>query len=541
MSGIIRRGLVRYTVHDAPGPVRLQLEPFVTYRDDHNHLHGDPAWRFQVEARLDVCRVLAFPGAIPLWLRVTNGRFTETGLWYWQFLHRQELLRGLDATEDLYTPGVFDVEMARGEAVTLIATINPDDVHLNGNDTLRQEQSRQARLLLAQSAVKDPIRERLILAADQFVVKRDVDGSSVIAGYHWFTDWGRDTMIALPGLCLTTGRFREARSMLTTFIGYLSQGLLPNRFPDAGQAPEYNTADATLWFFETLKQYEQTTGDTALIDLLLPSLCDIVAWHQRGTLHGIGVDPGDGLLRAGADGLQLTWMDAKVGDWVVTPRAGKPVEIQGLWYNALRLLADWLAERGRDGSALLTAAEHCRTSFNRRFWLPDQGFCSDVVGGLNGDDHSLRPNQLMAASLTHPVLAPELWKSMLGTVEHSLLTPVGLRTLAPDDQAYIGTYAGGQYERDGAYHQGTVWPWLFGPYITVARRVHGDLWDSSAVLAGLTRHVDDIGLGQLSEIFDGDVPHRPAGCIAQAWSVAELLRVQPERNSINSDNLGQGA
>lgn len=535
---------VAYRLLAAPGPVILRIEPFVTHRDDHSQTHGDPAWRFAVDARPDGCRVHAFSGAAPLWLRLIGGRFAETGIWYWRFLHRRERERGLDALEDLYTPGVLDVEMTPGEAATFIATTDLEDRELDPLVSDQADRKRQWSLLQrARATAHDPALQRLVLAADQFLVARGTSGRSVIAGYHWFTDWGRDTMIALPGLCLATGRFDEARAIIQTFAGFLDHGLLPNRFPDRGEAPEYNTADATLWLVETLARYERATGDHALVGALLPGLVDIVAWHQRGTRHGIGVDPHDGLLKAGEPGLALTWMDARVGDWAVTPRRGKPVEIQALWYNALRLLEAWLSERGEDATGVVVASARCWASFNWRFWNAELGSCFDVVDGPTGDEPSLRPNQLIAASLTHPVLDPSHWRALLETVERTLLTPFGLRTLTPSDPAYVGSYAGDQLHRDGAYHQGTIWPWLIGPYVDVARRVRGVDWDVRSVLDGLARHLGEAGLGQVSEIFGGDPPHPPVGCVAQAWSVGELLRVWPrsdEKSPVQLDERPVG-
>ncbi|MBI3976583.1 MAG: glycogen debranching enzyme family protein [Chloroflexi bacterium] len=523
---------IRYRLLAARGRVHLHLEPFVTHRDYHAQTHGHPDWRFKVERRADAYRVEAYPGATPLWLGLAGGRFVETGLWYWRFLRRCERKRGLDDLEDLYTPGIFDVELAPGEAATLVATTHEEDLALDPDASHVRERARQDALLeRAPALADDAIRQRLVLAADQFLVCRapradeQAPGRTIVAGYHWFSDWGRDTMIALSGLCLATGRADDARIILRTFAGYLDRGLLPNRFPDAGETPEYNTVDATLWLFEALNRYERATGDRSLVDDLLPALCDVVAWHERGTRHGIAVDPNDGLLYAGAPGLQFTWMDAKVGDWVVTPRCGKPVEVQALWFNALCLLAGWLADRGKDAADLATAAARCQVGFNRRFWDPVRGYCADVVDGPAGDDWALRPNQLLAAGLSHPVLDPGHWQPMLGVVERALLTPVGLRSLAPDDPAYVGQYGGDQHSRDAAYHQGTVWAWLVGPFVDVARRVRGETWDARPVLAGLVRHLGEAGLGQVSEIFGGDPPHRASGCIAQAWSVAELLRV----------------
>jgi len=524
--------LLRYTLLSAPAPIRLRLEPFTTHRDYHAQTHGSSDWRFAVEALPDGCRVQAFPGATPLWLRLPGARFFETGLWYWRFLHRKERERGLDDLEDLYTPGTFAAELARGQAVTLVATTHRDDLQLDPGVSRRSERGRQQALLeRANATPEDRARQHQVLAADQFLATRAPAGRTIIAGYHWFTDWGRDTLIALPGLCLATGRFEDARAILATYAGYLDRGMLPNRFPDGGEPPVYDTVDATLWLFEALARYTRATGDRTLVTALLPALQDVVGWHQRGTRHGIALDPVDGLLRAGEPGLALTWMDARVGDRVITARRGKPVEIQALWYNALCLLAAWLAERGHEPGALTGSAERCRASFNRRFWDPRGGYCHDVVDGPEGIEPALRPNQLLTASLTHPVLDSDRWASMLWTVEHTLLTPVGLRTLAPTDPAYVGVYGGDQLRRDGGYHQGTVWPWLLGPYVDVARRVHGTAWDARPLFARLVLHLGEAGLGQVSEVFGGDPPHAPGGCIAQAWSVAELLRAWPEHGA----------
>ncbi|MDF1524108.1 MAG: amylo-alpha-1,6-glucosidase, partial [Trueperaceae bacterium] len=370
------------------------------------------------------------------------------------------------------------------------------------------------------------IGARLALAADQFVVRRrvgDREGASVIAGYPWFADWGRDTMIALPGLALATGRPELARDLLVSYAGFLDAGMLPNRFPDAGGAPEYNTADATLWYLEAVRAYVAETDDLGLARELWPTLLAIVAAHERGTRYGIGVDPNDGLLRAGAPGTQLTWMDAKVGDWVVTPRAGKPVEINALWFNGLVALGD-LAERlgtpagpWRDRSARVAMSL-------QRFWRPQSGYLIDVLDGPDGDDPSLRPNQLLAVSLPACAWSAERQRAVVDACAGALLTSHGLRSLTPSHPDYRPRYGGDPWSRDGAYHQGTVWGWLLGPFALAHHRAHGDARAARTFLEPLVDQLHTHGLGSLAEIFDGDPPHRPRGCFAQAWSVAETLR-----------------
>jgi predicted glycogen debranching enzyme len=350
---------------------------------------------------------------------------------------------------------------------------------------------------------------------------------SVIAGYHWFTDWGRDTMISLEGLALTTGRHAEAGYILRTFARYVRDGLIPNFFPDGKTEGVYHTADATLWFFHALDRYLGYTGDHATLARLLPTLLEIVEHHTRGTRFGIGVDPRDGLLRQGQQGYQLTWMDAKVGDWVVTPRRGKAVEINALWYNALRLLEAWVRDErdGEEARPLAEQAERVQASFNARFWIAEQGYLYDVVDGEGGDDPSCRPNQLLAISLRHPVLDPEHWNSVLAVVERRLLTPVGLRSLAPGHPDYKPRYFGDLRARDAAYHQGTVWAWLIGPFLDAWLKVHPeDRAGARRRLEGFVPHLGEACVGSISEVFDAEPPFTPRGCIAQAWSVAEVLR-----------------
>jgi predicted glycogen debranching enzyme len=372
--------------------------------------------------------------------------------------------------------------------------------------------------------------QQLALAADQFIVRRGTGegaAETVIAGYHWFNDWGRDTMIALPGLTLCTGRPADASRMLRAFASFVSDGLGPNNFPDQpGADPGYNTADASLWYILAVRAYHEATADTRLVDDLLPVLRGILDCHIRGTRYGIGMDPADGLLRAGQRGVQLTWMDAKIGEWVVTPRIGKPVEINALWYNALSTVAGFLALRRDETAAGYGAlAGRVRDTFRARFVRSGRDALADVVDGPEGDDVAIRPNQIFAVSLPFPLLAGGEAKAVVDAVGRTLLTSYGLRSLSPDAPAYHGAYAGDVSLRDSAYHQGTAWAWLLGAYAEAYHRVYGDPDGALRLLAPLAHHLSDAGLGTISEIFDGDPPHAPRGCIAQAWSVAEALRV----------------
>jgi 4-alpha-glucanotransferase len=366
---------------------------------------------------------------------------------------------------------------------------------------------------------------RLALAADAFLFSRPVEdqhrGQSVIAGYPWFGDWGRDTMISLPGLTLATGRPEIALRILKTFASFVSQGMLPNVFPGRGDRAEYNTADASLWFFEAWRAYFDATDNVAALRDVFPVLSDMIEWHRRGTRYGIAVDSADGLLKAGAAGVQLTWMDAKVGDWVVTPRMGKPVEINALWYNALRIMSAFAARLAQPDrfSAQAQAAKH---SF-KRFVRADGEGLYDVIDGPNGADASIRPNQIFAVSLPHSALSSSEQASVVRVCSRHLLTPFGLRSLAPGSPAYHPRYGGGVRERDGGYHQGPVWGWLLGHFSVAAYRVTGDATAARALLELMSDALEDQGVGTIGEIFDGDPPYHPRGAPAQAWSVACTL------------------
>ncbi len=452
--------------------------------------------------------------------------------------------RGYDWRGSLWSPGYFRCDLGAGDSVTLVASTESwEKVHALKPEDARNSEVNRRTLLIA--AAPPPLQEEfgaeLTLGADQFLITpigRTEDAArahaagdeirSVIAGYHWFTDWGRDTMISLEGLTLATGRKNEAGWILRTFAYYIRDGLIPNLFPEGQKEGLYHTADATLWFFHALDRYVEHSGDKTTLKMLLPKLRDVIDHHVRGTRFGIGMDPQDALLKQGAPGYQLTWMDAKVGDWVVTPRRGKAVEINALWYNALRLLEKWLIETGEGPPATEISAIAGRVydSFNRRFWYEEGGYLYDVVDAEGGgDDAKCRPNQVIAISLAHPVLDQSRWEPVMNVVTERLLTPVGLRSLAPGSPDFKPKYYGDLRSRDAAYHQGTVWAWLIGPYIDAWVKLHPEQrTDARKFLTGFEPHMNEQCIGSISEIFDAEPPYTPRGCIAQAWSVAEVLR-----------------
>jgi len=456
-------------------------------------------------------------------------------------LYSVERDRGYIPEETHYSPGEFEIVLRPGLQFALFVTLGPHvDLEIDPGELFAMERRRVEGLLQRAGAVTDPLVARLVVAADQFIVRpgnrpeeqlrAQATGErvrTIIAGYHWFGDWGRDTMISLEGLTMCTGRLSEAEATLVTFAGYVKDGLLPNLFPEGARTALYHTVDATLWYFHALDRYCEWAGHHRLPAQLMPVLESICAHYVRGTRYGIGVDPSDGLVRAGEQGYQLTWMDAKAGDWVVTPRRGKPVEIQALWYNALKLMAHWRDVLGLDPRDYAERAERTREAFEARFWDPALGRLKDVVDGEHGDDDSGRPNQIFSLSLRHPVLAEAHWADVLRWVREWLLTPYGLRTLDPRHPDYKRNYHGDLLTRDGAYHQGTVWPWLIGHYVDAAIRVGGPQVDDAAdPLAAFPDHLKAFGVGSIAEIFDAEPPFEARGCIAQAWSVAEVLRAR---------------
>jgi predicted glycogen debranching enzyme len=442
----------------------------------------------------------------------------------------------------LWSPGFFRVTLVPDRPVALTASTEPWErmLALSAGEVLEAELERRRRLI-AQAAppAQSGFGAELVLAADQFVISPATraadaaraaaagdDARTVVAGYHWFTDWGRDTMVSLDGLTLVTGRHDDAKWILKMFAGHVRDGLIPNFFPDKSNEGVYHTADATLWFFQAVNRYVEVTGDRDTLRQLLPTLKDIVAHHLNGTRFGIGVDPKDGLLTQGAEGYQLTWMDAKCGDWVVTPRRGKAVEINALWYNALRLMEGWLAEeRAAAADTVREAADRAYQSFNRRFWCERERGLYDVIDGPDGDDPACRPNQLFTVALPHPVLDKRRWRTVVDTCRERLITPVGLRSLAPGHPEYKSRYFGDLRARDAAYHQGTVWGWLIGPFLDAWVKTYPDRQaEACRMLAGFKEHLSEACIGSISEVFDAEAPYTPRGCVAQAWSVAEVLR-----------------
>jgi predicted glycogen debranching enzyme len=529
---------VQYTLSRATLPLKLTLKALVNYRDYHGSTQGD-GWQMTAEAVEQGIQVTAYPGAVPFYLRSDRAQADPAHDWYHGFDLAVERYRGLSDQEDHLHIATFEATLNPGESLSFIASTEsqPD---LKGEQALKVRHAQEQKLIdLGKANRPDNYKNtpawinHLLLAADQFIVDRplpgELSGKTIIAGYPWFGDWGRDTMISLPGLTIATGRPEVARSMLKTFAQYVDQGMLPNRFPDAGEVPEYNTVDATLWYFEAIRAYYTATEDQELLRELFPVLVEIIDWHVRGTRYQIHLDARDGLLYAGEAGVQLTWMDAKVGDWVVTPRIGKPIEVNALWYNALRIMETFARQMGKPYLGYEALAERALSGFGR-FWNEQTGYCYDVLDGPDGDDASLRPNQIFAVSLFGAgarqavPLRPQQQRAVVDVCGRMLLTSHGLRSLSPDHPQYQGHYGGNQLQRDGAYHQGTVWGWLLGPFALAHLQVYGNPAQARQFLAPMANHLYAHGIGNFSEIFDGDAPMTPRGCIAQAWTVAEVLR-----------------
>ncbi len=519
---------------------KLKLRPLVHFR-----LHEEPVaplshrYEFTVGKQQFEIATRKFPQPLRVLLHSEGWSHTVDHNKIGDVYYRAEHQRGYDALGDVWSPGFFEVDLAPGESATLIASAEPwEHIHALAPERARlQERSRRENLLAqAHPESRSGAAAELVWAADQFLINPvgrlsdapdERQRRTIIAGYHWFTDWGRDTMISLEGLTLVTGRQPEARQILLSFAKAIRDGLVPNLFPEGARNGLYHTADATLWFFHALDRYLESTRDRDLLRRLLPKLLEVIDHHLRGTQFGIGVDQADGLLRQGQEGYQLTWMDAKVGDWVVTPRRGKAVEINALWFNALCLFGVWLRQEGRPEECfeIERHATRVKDSFNARFWYGDGGYLYDVVDGEHGDDNSCRPNQVMAFSLRYPVLQRARWEPVLNVVKERLLTPYGLRSLSAGHPDYKEKYFGDLRSRDAAYHQGTVWVWLIGPFIDAWLRVHpADYETARAFLEKIIDNLGDAGIGTISEIFDAEPPFRPRGCIAQAWSVAEALR-----------------
>ena len=507
------------------GDVVLEVHPLIAFREFHSLTRRNDALDGQVQITSEQVSMQPYPDLPRLYVVHNATEAQATGEWYFNFVYRLEQERGLDFEEDLYQPFVLKFDLARNGSARVIAST---EQHAIGEAfELREREIQRRARIVASSPENDSFTRSLVRAADQFIVKRG-NLQTMIAGYHWFSDWGRDAMIALPALTLVTGRFETARNILRSFADVVDEGMLPNRWPDAGETPEYNTVDATLWFFEAVAALLRYTGDYGFVRTqLFERLSGIVDWHLRGTRFGIRVNE-HGLVECGEPGSNLTWMDAKVGNHAVTPRIGMPVEIQALWYNALRimeLIASQLRDSRANEYAKLAAA--AKRSFDALFWNESEDCLYDVIDG-EARDASIRPNQIFAISLTYPILSGGRARCVVERVERDLLTPRGLRSLAASDPQYRGRYEGNPSNRDSAYHQGTVWSWLLGPFITAYLRVHERSTDArETARAWLLQMQEDLGeacLGQISEIFDGDAPHEPKGAIAQAWSIAETLR-----------------
>jgi predicted glycogen debranching enzyme len=505
-------------------PLQLEVRPLVAARDYHSTTHENDAVAHNYERQQNTVAYHPYDGIPTIHVAHNATEIDDQGFWYRNFVYAIEQERGLDFKEDLFSPFVLTFDLNNGPAHVVLSTETSDVASVA---KLAESEKRRRAAVVASTPEEDDFSRALVAAADQFVVKRGA-GHTIVAGYPWFTDWGRDTMVSLPGLTISTKRFDVARDILRTFSEHVSQGMLPNLFRDDGSSAEYNTVDAALWYFEAVRAYCDASGDFEFVREIYPVLAGIIDWHMRGTRYGIRVLD-DGLLHAGVPGVQLTWMDAKVGEKVITPRSGKPVEIQALWYNALRimsrfaeLLSDLPSKRKYDD-----VSARLQFTFNRLFWNPKANCLYDVVNG-GQPDGSIRPNQVLAVSLPHSMLSRERALSVLNVVEQELLTPLGLRTLSPKDPAFAPKYEGGPAQRDSAYHQGTAWPWLLGAFIQAYLKMHGNSEEArlrcEGFLQPLRAHLKDAGLGQISEICDATAPYHPGGCFAQAWSVAEILR-----------------
>ena len=521
--------LVIYQVKKAASPFTLELLPLMAARGYHELGHASSRMHWNVEFDNGIFHNRP-DGKQDIFISVPNASYHHSPNWYNNFEYSVERYRGLDDTEDLFNHGSFSVVLEEGSMLgIIISTENP--AGRDAFELFQHEKERKEALLNDKPG--DETFEQLVLAADQFIVKRGEDLKTVIAGYHWFTDWGRDTMISLPGLCLSTGRYDDAKKILAAFANSVSMGMLPNRFQDNGEAPEYNNVDGTLWYFVAVYKYLHKTKDTEFVlNDILPVLKEIIEWHYKGTRYNIHVTD-DGLLYAGEVGQQLTWMDARIGTWVVTPRMGKPVEIQALWYNALRIFSELLHLNSEQSASdeFAAKASFVKESFSNLFWYKEGNYLYDNINEDNHPDITLRPNQLLAISLPFSLIDQQnKVESILGIVEEQLYTPVGLKSLPKNNPAYVPVYGGDQWHRDSSYHQGTVWSWLLGAYVDAIIKLHPGNGKQLAkeIIDNFRYHLNEGCIGSVSEIFDAEQPHHPRGCVAQAWGVAEILRVMQE-------------
>jgi len=518
--------LIIYKVEKANEPFILELLPLISARGYHSLQHAYNNIFWDVHFENGIFKNQPFYGAPNIYLSVPGATYKHDPHWFYRFNYAVEKYRGLDFEEDLFNHGTFTLELKEGDSLGIIISTE-DPQNRNVHILLEQENLRRKDLIKGYE--KNETLQQLILAADQFIVKRDEDLKTVIAGYHWFTDWSRDTMISLPGLCLSTARYEDAKKIIAAFAKNVSMGMLPNRFTDNNEPPEYNNVDGTLWYFVAIYKYLEHTNDTEFIlKEILPVLKNIIDWHFKGTRYNIHVDE-DGLLYAGEKGVQLTWMDAKIGDWVVTPRMGKPVEIQALWYNTLNIFSKLLEMNGQEEDARIVCidANKAKKSFLQKFWFEEGYYLYDVIDEKENPDATLRPNQLFAISLPFALIEGEQAEAVLKIMEEQLYTPVGLKSLPKSDVHYVPAYGGDTYHRDSSYHEGTVWSWLLGPYIDALMKSESENKKAKAkkVIEDFKYHLNEGCIGSVSEIFDADEPHHPRGCVAQAWGVAEILRV----------------
>jgi predicted glycogen debranching enzyme len=526
--------IIKYEVLEAGSAFRMLLKPLLTARDHHSLWRSNSELHWDVDFNDGVFHNNPLGTDVDIYIAIPGSTYRHAPQWYYNFSYQEEINRGLDHMEDLICHGEFEVSLKAGDIISVVlSTENPEN--LSAEKAFADETWRRMSLLGASK--RNEITDVLKLAANQFIVERNVylhasqentHGATVIAGYHWFTDWGRDTMIGLTGLCLSTGRLDDAKKILKAFSQNISQGMLPNFFSDRDGVPEFNNVDATLWYFIAVYQFFNAGGDQEFVLTdLLPILVDIIEWHDKGTRYNIKVDPDDQLLYAGEKGQQLTWMDARIGDLVFTPRMGKPVEIEALWYNALCIVSYLCKQADKTEEALAydRKSSLVKSSFEKFFWFESGGYLYDNINEYNVPDDSFRPNQLFAISLPFALIKGKKAKAIMEKITKKLYTPVGLRSLAQDHPNYCGIYHGDQYSRDSKYHQGTVWSWLLGPYIDALVKTKAPKSELKKVIERFSYHFQEGCIGTISEIFDGDVPHAPKGCAAQAWSVGELLRV----------------
>ena len=521
--------VIIYDVLKTPSSFTLELLPLMAGRFYHSLQHASPQMHWDVDFNNGIFHNQP-DGNLNVYINVPGSSYQHTPRWFNNFKYSVEEYRGLDFTEDLFNHGVLLVELKEGDSIgVIISTENP--AGRDAHELLQKQEKRKKDLLKEQPA--DETIQQLVLAADQFIVKRGEALKTVIAGYHWFTDWGRDTMISLPGLTLSNGRFDDAKKIISAFAKSVSMGMLPNRFQDNNEPPEYNNVDGTLWYFIAIKKYLDATGEKDFVmKEILPVLKDIIDWHYKGTRFNIHATE-DGLLYSGEEGQQLTWMDARIGTWVVKPRMGKPVEIQALWYNALCIYSELLKlNKEKDiAKEFADRAEKTKQSFNELFWYDAGNYLYDDIDEHGNPNTELRPNQLFAISLPFALIDDsKKAKAILKVVEENLYTPVGLRSLPVSDVHYVHHYGGDQWHRDSSYHEGTVWSWLLGPYVDAVVKLNAESGKQKAreIINDFIYHLNEGCIGSVSEIFDADAPHHPRGCAAQAWGVAEVLRVMKD-------------